>query len=259
MSDLLLNAIETSLFYLPELPGKIDWLRLPGLIGHVSVASDFFTSSVGASTLEAEAINPTIAHLDKLFNGREWGWVVGPKSTPGDLRTRLETAGLENWVEMAGMALTDLKVPIENNPVVSVREMAPVDLETASHLLAQALNISEEGARLATEALLFSQMPIQRRVYLAYLAGVDGPVGYASLIHLPGQPIVVLWCAATLEQHRRKGVYQSLVARRLADAYRDGARAAVIQAVRDTSAPICRKLGFVELCGLDWYIRSGVP
>jgi len=44
-----------------------------------------------------------------------------------------------------------------------------------------------------------------------------------------------------------------MVARRLVDARRDGDTAAVIQAVRAASAPICQKLGFVELGGLEWY------
>ena len=74
------------------------------------------------------------------------------------------------------------------------------------------------------------------------------------MIYLPDQPIVVLYCAATLDAYRGRGVYTSLVARRLADAYRDGARAAVIQAVGSTSAPICQKLGFVEFCTMNWYI-----
>ncbi len=98
------------------------------------------------------------------------------------------------------------------------------------------------------------RMPLRRRAYLAFLKDIPEPVAYASMIYLPDQPIVVLYCAATLEAYRGQGVYSSLVARRLADAYRYGARAAVIQAVRNTSAPICQKLGFVELLGMEWYI-----
>ena len=44
------------------------------------------------------------------------------------------------------------------------------------------------------------------------------------------------------------------MARRLADARQDGIEAAVIQAVRTTSAPICRKLGFVEIAPLEMYV-----
>ncbi len=101
--------------------------------------------------------------------------------------------------------------------------------------------------------MLLSPSSLRRRVYLAYLDGVAGPVGIATLVHMPSRPVAVLFNAATLKACRGQGVYHSLVKRRLADASQEGARAAIIQAVRETSAPICRKLGFVELAALDWY------
>jgi len=73
-----------------------------------------------------------------------------------------------------------------------------------------------------------------------------------SMFLLPELPGRVDWL--NIPGVRGRGVYTSLVARRMADAYRDGARAAVIQAVRSTSAPICQKHGFVEFFNLDWYI-----
>jgi len=168
--DTLLDAIETSLYLLPELPGRVDWLSVPGMRGRITAGSDFFANLVGAATLDAQNADETIRQVYDLFAGqnKEFGWIVGPRSTPADLAGRLQGAGLEKIV-------------------------------------------------------------------------------------IPHQPIVVLFCAATLEAYRGQGVYTSLVARRLADAHSDGAQAAVIQAVRTTSAPICQKLGFVEMCGLEWY------
>jgi N-acetylglutamate synthase-like GNAT family acetyltransferase len=74
------------------------------------------------------------------------------------------------------------------------------------------------------------------------------------MLYLPDQPIALLLSAATLPAFRGYGIYTSLVARRLADARQDGIDAAIIQAVRATSAPICRKLGFVEIAPLDLYV-----
>ena len=62
--------------------------------------------------------------------------------------------------------------------------------------------------------------------------------------------------AATLPESRGHGVYSALVKRRLDDAHADGLEAAVIQADRDTSAPICAKLGFAELCSMEVYAWS---
>jgi len=253
--DILLSAVETSMFLLPELPGRVEWLNIPGLRGRISAGSDLFANLAGASTLDGVSADATVHQVYDLFAGqnKEFGWVVGPLSTPADLPRRLEGAGLELAEEMAGMILTDLSVPIRVNPAVRIREASPADLEPASFLLASALGIPPDGAHLITEALLLSQGTIRGRVYLAYLENGPEPVGYASMVYLPGQPVVALYCAATQEAYRGQGVYTSLVARRLEDAYRDGFRAAVIQAVRETSAPICRKLGFAEIGGLEWY------
>ena len=62
--------------------------------------------------------------------------------------------------------------------------------------------------------------------------------------------------SAVMPSHRGRGVYRALVARRLADARRDGAEAAVIQAVRSTSAPICVGLGFEEVCAQELWAWS---
>jgi N-acetylglutamate synthase-like GNAT family acetyltransferase len=93
-----------------------------------------------------------------------------------------------------------------------------------------------------------------RRVYLAYVEGVDYPVATAGMLYMPNLPIALLLSSATLPDFRGYGIYTSLTARRLADAHQDGIEAAVIQAVRATSAPICRKLGFVEIAPMELYV-----
>src|SRR5205814_500273 len=66
-------------------------------------------------------------------------------------------------------------------------------------------------------------------------------------------PAPALGRAATRPGPRGPGLYAALLARGLADARADGGTAAVIQADRATSAPICAKLGFRELCGLEMF------
>jgi predicted GNAT family acetyltransferase len=70
---------------------------------------------------------------------------------------------------------------------------------------------------------------------------------------------VLLGGAATLPEHRGRGIYSALVAKRLTDARAHGRTAAVIQAVRASSAPIVAKLGFREICSLDFYAWEGAP
>jgi GNAT superfamily N-acetyltransferase len=254
--QILLEAIDTSMFLLPELPGRVDWLKIPGIRGRMIDGSDPFVSLAGAARLTPTNVDATLEQIHDHFvtQNKAYGWIVSPLSRPTDLGKRLERLGQENVLELAGMAHTRLDLPIAANPAVSVRPIIADDLEIAIPLLAAALGFTREGARATVEALALSPDPIRRRAYLAYLKDIPEPVAYASMIYLPDQPVVVLYCAATLEAYRGRGVYTSLVARRLADAYREGARAAVIQAVRSTSAPICQKLGFVEFYNMDWYI-----
>jgi hypothetical protein len=60
--------------------------------------------------------------------------------------------------------------------------------------------------------------------------------------------------AATLSEYRGNGVYTALMAKRLADARALGMEAAILQADRRTSAPICANLGFEEVCSIDLYV-----
>jgi GNAT superfamily N-acetyltransferase len=166
----------------------------------------------------------------------------------------LEGAGLVKSVELAGMVYADLARPIATNPAVYVHEATADDLEATIHTLAAAMEIPVDRTYAMTEALFFSPEPIVRRVYLAFVKGVDTPVATAGMLYMPDQPIALLLSAATLPDFRGYGIYTSLMARRLADARRDGVEAAIIQAVRATSAPICRKLGFVEIAPMELYV-----
>ena len=252
----LLDAIDTSMFLLPELPGRVEWLKIPGLRCRMIDGSDPFVSLVGAARLTRANVDATLDQIHGRFTSQNkaYGWIVSPLSRPADLGVRLERLGQENVLELSGMVHTHLDSPVAVNPAVTIRQATADDCEVAVPLLAAALGFTPEGARATVESLALSRDPTRRRAYLAYLNDIPEPVAYASMIYLPDQPVVVLYCAATLEAYRGRGVYTSLVAHRLADAYRDGARAAVIQAVRSTSAPICQKLGFEEFFHMDWYI-----
>jgi GNAT superfamily N-acetyltransferase len=252
----LLYALETSAFLVPELPGRVERLSVPGVQGRITADSDPFANLVGAATLDEGNADETIWHVREIYAGwnKEFGWLVSPLSAPWDLSGRLEGAGLIRSVEMAGMVHTDLDRPIATNRAVYVHEAAAEDAEATIYTLAAANEIPVERTYAMTEALFFSPEPIMRRVYLAYVEGVDHPVATAGMLYMPDLPVALLLSSATMPDFRGHGIYTSLVARRLADARQDGIEAAVIQAVRATSAPICRKLGFVEIVPMALYV-----
>lgn len=253
--EALFDAIETGLLTLPEIPGRLRTLAFPGIRGRITCASNLFANLVGASTLEAELADETIRRVHALFlkEDKEYGWIIGPRSTPPDLASRLQKIGLAKEYELAGMVWTDMETPLPANPSVNIREATVDDLDPASRVLSSALEMPLDSAMVLLGAVLQKKTTAQARLYLAFLEGTRDPVGVADTVYLAGPKIAVLFSAGTLTEYRGRGIYTSLVARRLADARRDGMQAAVVQAVRTSSAPICRKLGFRELTNLDWY------
>lgn len=246
----LVAAIESTLHFYPPVPGATEDLGIPGVQGRVSSLSHPLANLVGMARLDERNADATIARVKERYAGRAFGWVTGPNTTPPDLPRRLERAGLENEDHLAGMALTDLDLPIAAPPV-RIEEVAPRDAAREGEMMARAYGMPRDVNDLFTR-LLGEQREIRVRGYFAYLDG-ERPVAWSYLVYVPNSPIVLLGGAATVPEARGHGLYTSLVKRRLDDAHADGREAAVIQADRATSAPICAKLGFRELCSLEFY------
>lgn len=259
----LIHAIEHSQLLFGNVPGRTQPLSIPGVRGYASVNPHPMTNRVMADGLDGDAPSASIdAAIDAVIaayaeRGNGFGWIVGPSSTPGDLGERLASRGLVRVAELAGMVRTDLDAPPGAPPPAAAIDIRPVSLaELRAHtaMLARAFGRPEGVVEHGHDLRERTAGEIRAASYLAFVDDDDAPAGYGDLIHLPGTPVVLLGGAGTLERHRGRGVYRALVARRLADARAAGAEAAVIQAVRTTSAPICAALGFREICVQQVYV-----
>lgn len=259
--DALILAIESSLQVYPPVSGLSEDLGVRGVRGRVTDLSHPLANLVGMADIAQENVEATLKMVRSRYSGgrKAYGWVTGPLTRPHDLGRRLVATGLAKADEMAGMALTDLDVPVTPDPTIQVREATLHEAQAASEMMARAYGMPEEVARFFNVLLAMTDSKVQNRGYFAYVDGGDQPVGWSYLVYLPDSPIVLLGGAATLPEHRGRGIYSALVAKRLADARADGRRAAIIQAVRSTSAPIAAKLGFREVCGLEFYAWEGAP
>ena len=210
---------------------------------------------VGCADLDEASADTTIRQVRDRFAAakKSFGWITSPSSRPSDIPRRLLEAGLVKADELAGMALTDLALPIRSNPEVEVRPATVAEQRQAIPMTAAAYGLPLEAAEWFTEALIGIGDRLRTTMYHAFLPGHHDPVAFGNLVFVPGTSIVLLGGAATVPDVRGRGIYTSLVARRLADARAAGAEAAVIQAVRGTSAPVCAKLGFRELLPLEFY------
>ena len=254
-TDQLLDAIERTLFVYPEVPGVMTDLRMRGVLGRETPVSHPIANLVGCTDLDDQDADATIAAVrDRFAAGQKsFGWISSPSSRPRDLPQRLVNAGLVKADEMAGMVLTDLAAPIKANPAVEVRPASADEQRQAVPMTAAAYGLPPDVAAWFADAMIGGADRIRSTMYHAFLPGHSGPVAFGNLVFVPNTSIVLLGGAATLAGMRGRGIYTSLVARRLADARAAGADAAVIQAVRGTSAPVCANLGFKEILPLDFY------
>ena len=252
----LIDAIESSLFAYPSIPGLSSALGINGMQGRVTSLSHPLANLVGMAQLPDNDAVLTIEAVKKRFakERKAFGWVVGPLSRPLDLGRRLGESGLHPIAHLAGMAAPlDLNIKVNNK--VHIREVTAEEQSRETDMMGRAYGMPPDVAALFVR--LVTESPgLKTRGYFAHLGDDPSPVAWSYLVYLPDSPIVLLGGAATLAETRGKGIYSALVKRRLEDALKDGREAAVIQADRDTSAPICAKLGFRELCSLEVYAWS---
>jgi GNAT superfamily N-acetyltransferase len=251
----LITALEESFFIYPPIPGMTTPISVPGISGHSSPVSNPEANMVGRARLTPQNVDDAIESVKNIFRreGKKVGWFIGPSSTPLDMPERLAAAGFVPEVEEAGMALTDLAKSIRANPQIRVERVTADQRREAAPLLARAFDMPDDVARYIVDyfAALGSQLTVM--MYLAYVEDRIHPVAFADSIFLPEQPIAIMQGAATLPEYRGRGIYSTLLARRLEDARNSGMQGAVIQAVRSTSAAIVAKLGFEEVCSLQLY------
>jgi GNAT superfamily N-acetyltransferase len=252
----LLEAIESTLFLYASVPGLSQELGVPGLRGRITKLSHPLANLCGDARFSEREADDLIAKVRQRYGDLAFGWVTGPSTKPADLPRRLEAAGLAQADSVSGMVLTDLSPTIEVNPKARVREVTWPEAIAESEMMGRAYSLPTEVARLFNEISAANSGRIKARGYFAYLDDDEKPAAWSFLVYLPDSPTVLLGGAATLEEHRGHGLYTALVARRLADARADGRTAAVIQADRKTSAPICAKLGFREICGLEVFAST---
>lgn len=259
--DALTLAIESSLHVYPPVSGLSEDLGIQGVRGRVTDLSHPLANLVGMANIAPEDVDATLKMVRNRYSrGRKgYGWVTGPLTRPQDLGERLVASGMTKADEMAGMALTDLAIPIAVDPKIEVREATLHEAQAASGMMARAYGMPEEVARFFNVLLAMTDSKVNNRGYFAFVDGGTEPAGWSYLVFLPDSPIVLLGGAATLPEYRGRGIYSALVAKRLAEARAEGRTAAVIQAVRSTSAPIAAKLGFREVCGLEFYSWEGAP
>jgi hypothetical protein len=232
--------------------GQVWPVKVSGVTAQVSSIQSRLINLVGLSTfIEAnvdEGIQQVLAAYrreEKIFN-----WFVGPTSQPANLGEHLTAAGLTHRASIKGMVLRDIHHTIKSNPDVDVKQVSAAELNRHFDMQTRAFGIPVAVTNIFNR--YYEILGEKARLYLAYVPDQEEPVAFSASV-LEDDGIVVLLGAATLEAYRGRGIYTSMVAKRLDDALARGATTAIIQSDPQTSAPICAKLGFEHVCSLDLY------
>jgi hypothetical protein len=255
----LLDAMENSFFALPEIPGKVQHVEFFGGGGDVGVrgvwspaSASFHANAVGSVRLDLGDADEVIEQVQEHFRrrGSAYQWFFPPtRATPHDLGSRLERAGIAKAGEAAGLYITGFEVGVELNPDIEVIEVHGGDrMRDLLKVFTHGFPIPPEVASLMVDGMA----ALGGRHYVAYLNAQA--ISAAVMFAIPDKPIAVFQGAATLPEHRGKGAYSALLERRLRDAAADGMEAAILQADRATSAPICAAYGFNELINLAVHV-----
>lgn len=187
------------------------------------------------------AIDEQIAWFQNLGQGFEWK--LYGHDTPADLRQRLLARGFEAEPPESLLVLDLQEAPARLLQPVALdirRIQDPRQLEDVGRIQESVWG-RVDPAQLAALGEELRQSPDQQIIYVAYAERL--PVAYGRLSFRDGSLFAGLWGGSTLEEYRGLGFYAALLAVRLQEAVRRGARFLTIDA-GPMSRPIVEKFGF---------------
>ena len=232
--------------------------RAPGIVRHVDLAGRrgfVLHSRLDAANVEG-AIRDQIESFARL--GQSFEWKAYEHDPPADLKARLAAHGLRAEAPEAILVLDLASAPaaLLRPATHDVRRVTGPD-QMAERVSIQARVWNEDrgwlGDQLAAE---LRHDPESLGVYLVYDQGV--PAGSAWMRTARGGPFAGLWGGSILPEHRRRGLYASLIAARAQEALHRGARYLTVD-VCAMSRPILERIGFAQLTGAQGYVWEPVP
>jgi ribosomal protein S18 acetylase RimI-like enzyme len=174
-------------------------------------------------------------------------WFVGPSSRPTNLASLLQDAGGKVLMATPGMAAdlaryNGLEAPPAGLRIVEVR--SPEELRQYTDILQSVFSLHPDISEMFYG--LGQQDGIPHRFYLGYLEG--RPVATSMVSWSDG--VAGIYCVATVEEARKKGIGAAITARAMDAAKEKGYRYVILQASEDGYG-VYKKLGFVDYCQFE--------
>lgn len=253
----ILDALELGSLALPWLPGKAEQLHVPGLLARTTEISSPFVNLVSMVRRTESDVDEAIATVNSHFRAKnvEFGWITGPRTRPMDVAARLQRDGLSLLTGYSGLVSVDLAAPIASPDDVEVQEVGIESIDDVDRIKAASFGWPLAAAHWIDE-LLLKGIGNRVRMYLARRKGEAAWGAFGQCWHAPHAPIVILGGGGVSPEARGQGLFRALVKRRVDDAREAGMKAATMQSMDKTSAPIMRRLGFNEYCHMDMWTSA---
>jgi hypothetical protein len=215
---------------------------------------EFFLNGVAFSAVSGVSGVERIQRTIREFRKRRvsFRWSVGPSSRPRDLDQILLAEGMKRTHECLGMVrTTDLSSLPSLHPSITVERVGPGEI--ASYASACALgwsnpeSLAESIAQDMRRSISFDGNKIQ--YFLARVEGRPAGTGVLCVSSASGY----LKGTSVIPSERGKGVYRALLQYRVSILQRLNIPIVTVQAISDSSAPICRKFGFEQVCSILQY------
>lgn len=205
-------------------------------------------ATVSAVTIEPAELEETIAEIRARTGDRNVMWWMGPSTRPADLYDRLAALGFvpppDGVAELIAMAAVGPPEAAE----ADVRRVETFeDYEASAELRWAAFETPPDRQEQERKHMReIYERVMEAGAALHWIARVDGRVA-ATASAVVSDRGLLLFGGATAPWARGRGLYRALVRARWDEAVRRGTPALVTQANPATSAPILRRLGFVEV------------
>ena len=209
-------------------------------------------SGVTFSDLAGRDADAAIAAQVARLSGT-WEWKHYSYDEPPDLPRRLLAAGFEAE-ETQTLMVADLRALAIDAPPPAGVELRVVDAGGVADLT-RLHDAVFGGDHTDLEAAILAGLARGTTVPVVAYAG-EAPVSGGRLELVEGTQFASLWGGCTLPEHRSRGIFRALVARRARIAEERGYRYLQVDAM-DTSRPHFERLGFAELAKTTPFIRRG--
>ena len=246
----LLAAFDEQVRRRPVPGGQDDVVEQDG--GVVRCVSAGGWSGVTFSDLAGRDADAAIAAQVARMPGT-WEWKHYSYDEPPDLADRLRAAGFEAE-ETEALMFADLRTLAIDAPPPAGVELRVVDAGGVADLI-RLHDAVFGGDHTDLGAAILAGLARGTVVPMVAYDG-DAPVGGARLELGGGTEFAGLWGDCTLPEHRGRGIFRALVARRAQIAKERGYRYLQVDAM-DTSRPLFERLGFAELAKTTPFIWPG--